>query len=348
MITSHTCGTAKHVHRSLTQVDQDSLIKGLEWYSFMQTETDIIRRRRLANEHGIDYVSALEFMAGFSNRGGQTLDAAVDDLLVGMLQGERPIVALATFVPTLSLPPNSASAVKGRHALAFVAAVARRLADRQNPQRRIVIEIVGGSRVQGLSAESDTSYKASFFSEKSCTSNLLENLRLLVHSVGSEQVIWAIELEPGPLFTIRDWASISTFCEQIEKDAVLAGHTGINLDISHWRICSTHSTDGSLARICPRQIRDSPSVFGRIVHAHISGHHDRAHFGDIPIGVLNTPDEFAPWLDLLRERAACTQTTLPFSGYVSFEFEAAKDELICASALQDFAMLLGRTNGGLF
>lgn len=348
-ITSFTSASSPCVKRSLSRQDFEPHVESLEWYSFMQTEMQRGRLKKHAQLNGIPDVSILEYMARYQRLGGSVVETVLDKLArdVDEARVRRPVIALATFIPTLSLPHNAQGAALGRDALIFVARFADRLARRQGFQhsgRKMIVELVAGSRVAGLSATSNREFKASFLSQADSATHFLGNLESIVRATRDLPVTWAVELEPGPLFTIRDWRSVCDLCHRLDQSDVLSPAVGVNLDISHWRMAVAHSHEGAVERISPRLVRESPTVFRRIVHAHISGHHDRAHFGDIPLDVLNTTDEFRPWISLLRERAACTDVRPAFSGYVSLEFEAAKDEVVAIAAMRDFAMMLARLN----
>ncbi|MEQ8785369.1 MAG: hypothetical protein RIC55_03685 [Pirellulaceae bacterium] len=348
-ITSYTSSSSPGVKYSLSRQDVEPHVESLEWYSFMQTEVDGTGRRARATSDRVRFVSVLEYLAGYQRLGEGALDAVLDGLAsdVDAARGDRPIIALATFIPPLSLPVDTTGAGLGRDALIFVAKFADRLARRQDFQasaRRMIIELVAGSRVAGLKAVAEREFKASFLSQTDSVAHFVQNLEIIVEATKDLPVTWAVELEPGPLFTIRDWQSVCDLCARLDQSCLLSPSVGLNLDISHWRMAVAHRRQEAVQRISPRLVRETPSVFRRIVHAHISGHHERAHFGDIPLDVLNTSDEFRPWISLLRERAACTDVHPAFSGYVSLEFEAAKNEVVAIAAMREFAMMLARLN----
>jgi hypothetical protein len=118
---------------------------------------------------------------------------------------------------------------------------------------------------------------------------------------------------------------------------------GFNLDIPHWAfLCSDHA-GGILRRL---QRRDQPSpIFRRIVHAHVSDH-AKGHFGDNAIGAIHPLERFQPWFHLLRRRlreaAASPDARRPgFSGFVSVELEACKDEHTVRSCIEKCRLLTG-------
>ena len=151
---------------------------------------------------------------------------------------------------------------------------------------------------------------------------VLANLREVIAGLSDQErrVTWALELEPGPIFALRDWATLHALCTAIEADEMLSPYVGVNLDIAHWRMARGKTVSG---RITPELVRSSDAVLGRMAHAHIAGHHDCTHLGDLTLDVLNDPlRDFGPWLDLLQDLPSLGNRL--FSGHVSVELEAAK------------------------
>jgi len=142
----------------------------------------------------------------------------------------------------------------------------------------------------------------------------------------------ALELEPGPYFVLPDEAALRQIAGRLKGDRVLHSRVGFNLDIAHWR----------LAKV-PVPSDSDTTLKERVVHAHLSGHHRRAHFGDIPPLDLNAASDFDPWLDLLEGIALSTQAreaSPGFSGYVSLEAEAAKNVEIVQQSVRQLVALL--------
>ena len=126
----------------------------------------------------------------------------------------------------------------------------------------------------------------------------------------------ALELEPGPLYALRNWGSLQRLCQVLDsrRDGI-GGVVGLNLDVAHW----------SLAEIDPKKVLDSKVVLRRILHAHASDH-GRGHFGDVEVGTIHGREHFASWLNVVQQAARIQETDLPpRSGYVSIELEACKD-----------------------
>ena len=205
---------------------------------------------------------------------------------------------------------------------------------------RLIIELVAGSRVTGIEKKSD-GFHLAFTSDKDALDNCVTNLRAIVERCRhlEDAVVWAIELEPGPLFTVRDWATLKALCDKLANDPILNTNVGVNLDISHWRMGQSGSPRKDA--LTAAMVRDS-SVFRQIVHAHISGHDRKAHFGDLPLDIEHAEREYFPWLALLRHRAAFKDRNLPFSGYVSLELEACSDPAMARATMRNLALVVAR------
>ena len=231
-----------------------------------------------------------------------------------------PIVALASFVPEVTaIQPVSYRRALGalRFLIRFAHALRR---DHQQPLR--AVELVAGSRIGGIwPAGEEGRYAASRSDEAAARRRVLSLLGQVLTEYADQQpqerVFTSIELEPGPLYLVHGWESLVELCGEIDNDPLLSKFVGLNLDIAHWILAGD---------ISPEQVWDTPEVRNRIVHAHIAGHHRCSHLGDLHLYDLNKPEDFLPWIDLLRRIAAeWRDPQLPqFSGYVSLEYEAAK------------------------
>jgi hypothetical protein len=205
------------------------------------------------------------------------------------------------------------------------------------------VELVAGSRISAIYSAvlPDAPYPqliAQTTSDREAAQNVVRNLYEALQRRGStgkdaaslgsllsqKHISLCLELEPGPLYALRDLDTLKTFC--LELDRVATADTGgfpvgFNLDIAHWR----------MARIEPHAI--PPEVQNRIGHSHIAGHDMRGHLGDIRIAAEDK-DTFTPWLALLTQQFANTSRKISFSGLVSVEFEAAKHAHDVFSTLQ--------------
>lgn len=253
---------------------------------------------------------------------------------VALYCGERPIIALATYIPEIS-KRNQATAGKSESALASVIHLAKLLRESAPMHPVFVVEAVAGSRfstgvASNRSGSSNEDAKLNLnieLDEDSVVQDRvierLENVVKQVMSVPSKNEGWptiALELEPGPFFVLRDFETLCQLAERIDRSKLLYDKVGFNMDISHWRI----------ADIGIQEIREHASVADRIVHAHISGHHPHAHFGD-SIPTENDWLAFEPWIELTFDlmspgmQARRTERALPqFSGFISIELEASQ------------------------
>lgn len=350
-ITSFCTKPSLVLSRQLPEPEDVPTIHAVEWYAFLQSDCQTRSVRDFATRYGIRFESALEFMACCGSPEFRTNIQHAINLMLKFVPPKYATIALATFVPLLSLPPDSEGAQEGIDALTFIGNFAAALRQHRRKyfpdfvDQRIVVEIVAGSRVIGIeTGEYQDEYFASFTSEKDSMKFFLHNLSKVVTNCRDVQnsIIWAIELEPGPLFTIRDWNSLCQLCEAIEHAPDLRDCVGVNLDIAHWRMAPRPSTMSGLRHITPDDVRNSV-VFRRIVHAHISGHDEKAHFGDVGLTDLNIDADFLPWLALLRRRAVLRDRSLLYSGFVSLEMEACKAGASARNSMTNLAIMTARS-----
>jgi sugar phosphate isomerase/epimerase len=145
---------------------------------------------------------------------------------------------------------------------------------------------------------------------------------------GSPALRFALELEPGPLFNIRNKESLLVFCDQIASiDEKYSAWIGLNLDIPHWCF---------LAGIDAAWVEKHLSVLRRIAHAHVSDH-SSGHFCDAEPLLFHGACEFSPWLRLLSEVAKSnsgSELAMGYSGFVTCELECCpNEEFVRASVL---------------
>lgn len=328
----------------------------VEWYVMMQSD---LLHPELAGIMAADSFkprSAMDFMAHYSYR-DEVVDATASIISTAATGHELTVVALATFLPNLAAPPDSDSARIARRALHFVYGVACRI-----PSVR-TIELVAGSRVTGMWPAHDTTqplrrvgkgsfevsrtFVANILSEQEAITNIVANLESVVAASedcskateDADRIIWAIELEPGPLFALCNGEMLKALCSSIDQSARLNRRVGLNLDVSHFRIsCSQCKGTGTAPDLA--LIRGNSSIFDRIAHAHIAGHHPGGHFGDLPLRFLNRPADFDEWIALLAYRHSSNGGSLRFSGHVSLELEALRDLAWLPQACNDLRSLL--------
>jgi len=211
------------------------------------------------------------------------------------------IVALATFFPEISSSDKCVRAMTAR-ALKSICCVAGFL-NRRHSHDIKVVEIVGGSLVDGIwpavssrSAKAETAYVANLLDEQSGMDRVIEVLRMVAPFAIENGVKLAVELEPGPLYILRDEPTLLKFCQLVQSDSLLTRCVGLNLDISHWH----------LAGIKPDNL--PAAIHTRIIHCHANDTF-KGHFIDFPPGETHGLNFLADWLRILR------------SGYVTCELE---------------------------
>ena len=179
----------------------------------------------------------------------------------------------------------------------------------------------------------DLNYR--FCSDEQAMLWMIDNLRIAIDGVLINQLrvngtMFAIELEPGAIFSIRDWNTIRTFRCLLDQDQMLSPLIGLNLDIAHF----------ILAGIQPEQLLEDTSVFSRICHAHIANVHSSGHFADMP---LQTTDvlPLTKWRDVISCLQHCRSSPgIPFSGYVSVKIKATNNPRVISSSIEAARMFL--------
>jgi len=302
----------------------------VDLYVFMQPEVE-----KWLRQHGqpagppTGPNHAVAFMAACADNKA-VIDEWADSVCKSFGPEQKPIVATASFVPEVtSLDRDSYE--MACNALRFLLRFATALR-RSGHQDLRTVELVVGSRIGGIWPARGGSYVATWMDTDVACRRVLSILgRVLCECANcppEDRIVLALELEPGPMFLLRDWESLVEVCQQIAKDPLLSRFVGVNVDIAHWRLARD---------ITPERVWDTPEVRDRIVHGHLSGHHHCSHFGDLPPFDLNAAKDFRPWIELLRRIAAdWRDPELPqFSGYVSLELEAAKElRIVTKSVLQ--------------
>ncbi len=327
--------------------DDLGLEPACEYYAFMQPEID-----RLCKMLKIkDAIDAVDFMAECAEAPDRITRVAER---ITKFLGKK-IIGIASFVPAISAIPGSHDATKAIRAIRFLASLAKELQEIGHEVRSI--ELVAGSLVNGvwpgipkdiddaasfLRRNSKRSYVANRVPDSEACRRLGVNLHAALKSeecsAVRESITWALELEPGPLFVLRDWKTLRNLNALLEQHRIF-DNVGFNLDVAHWRLAARHAWEEG-TQITLEALRYDP-VFGRITHAHISGHHHAGHFGDLPLSWVNSLDDFTAWIDLLRERRNSENCTLAFSGYVSMELEALHRSVDLYAIQAELQNLLG-------
>jgi sugar phosphate isomerase/epimerase len=248
------------------------------------------------------------------------------------------IGAFSSFLPEIMLPDNPITEdgphiwQQAQEALKSLVKLARELRALNHPVK--AIELVGGSAVRAMWRGKNTRDEEVFVLNRLNPSDAVYQLIRRLEPVAKvaaegDPVLLALELEPGPLFTLGNRTGTLQFCRWIDTDGgcsdAMRRVVGVNLDVAHWALLDGISVDW---------VRSQPSLLNRITHAHISGH-SKGHFGDIE----PTPEmlaKFKPWIGLLHELAA-GQHRWPngpaFSGYISCELECCRDTCVVDVAM---------------
>jgi sugar phosphate isomerase/epimerase len=267
-----------------------------------------------------DGKNAVEHLADFFQQGKASM---ITDHILNQFPG-RQIIALSTFMPEISAnEARSADTLNATKALQLLIDVVRQLKGQGHPVQ--TIEIVGGSRIQGVFQTKDNSinYSAMRLTGSHSLKRLIERLRpIAAYAMNASPVFLSVELEPGPLFVLSNAHTAKRFCRMIEqsKDAALSNSVGLNLDIPHWDFLAGTPPEWLLAD-------ENESVRHRITHVHVSDHHV-GHFSCTAPGSLNPMEKFARWMSALKQ---LSQEKRPgnfpqFSGFVSCEMEACREK----------------------
>jgi sugar phosphate isomerase/epimerase len=228
------------------------------------------------------------------------------------------VVGISTFLPEIAAHNRYAAAwISAQEALKFLIEVAAELRSEYGHPCSTV-EFVGGSCLDGvwrlINGANKISYIVNRLPREKAIARLLTRLEPIAEFAAEHSITLALELEPGPLFTVGDWESLVMFCEAVEnKSGVLHDFVGINLDIAHWAI---------LSGITPRMVYRTPQVLNRIVHSHICDH-SIGHLSDAIPSMFHAASDFIPWLELLTTLEKRGGTRPKFSGFISCELEAA-------------------------
>ena len=292
-------------------VNMPSEVKCSELYMLMGGD--------VANSEGqLDRFSAVEYLAR-ATEDGQVLQQLVTHVLrVWEEHGKMP-VAMATYIPQITQDPSKDVAKTAVKALTAVGLIAEQVRSRIG-HKRFVCEFVAGSRVDAVwrrkSSSGRDAFCATVLEDDVALDRVFGALNSVIRST-SQDVIYAVELEPGLLNLVNNLPSLVNFCNRIEKYG-MAHRIGVNLDMSHF----------SLAGVSPEAVKKTATVYDKIVHSHASGHWNKAHASDLAIPNTDRNDMCA-WLHLIRSLPKSTQPgrsrKIPFSGIVTVELEACRD-----------------------
>ena len=304
-----------------------------ELYTFMLD--DVHRIRQLLDEPlGGKITSASSAMAEWS-RAPRKIRIIADEIGGEFAQQGITIVALATHLPEVSdfepefAVPNS----NATQALAFTLDFAHQL-NLQHNHRIRTIEVTGGNRIYFPDGRK---LVANWHDQKTLFRVLIDTLneaRKLCHH-RDDTIRFALEMEPGQIFTLRDADALCDICESII--GANSALVGLNLDIAHWGFMGQ-----KIAPPTGKYQKLTPHVF----HSHISDH-SIAHFGDLPLESVHTKDKFLEWLRYLKGLLNSKQPEpSQFDGFVSLEMEAAPSIGVVGSSCDKLIDWIKEVNEG--
>ena len=307
--------------------------RAIDLYAFMQDEIDILVD--IANKHRIPLppgskLNAYELCALFADR-----QPAIDDLAKAIDDMTRTfgvtLAGIASFVPEISAQTHRKQPEASLICLIKLCAALRA----RGHDELGVVQMVVGSQVNGIwpavhNTRGSTLYVANRLPFVETIEYLLKAgiLRRLADCASEVNVNLALELEPGPLYNLRDILSIRKINEKLRRCRRVYDRVGFNLDVAHF----------ILAGIAPEDLR---SIRRHIFHAHIS-HHSSAHWCDLGLQGADKAalKKLRAWIDFLgrlHNDPACR-----YDGVLTLELEA------CANARtvqESFQKLLELVSG---
>lgn len=306
---------------------------GAEVYLFMEPDA-LHWHQRLRQQPAQQFASAVQFLASLTAT--EIRNVAEEIVLTLDAIGVEPM-AIASFIPEIAAPEGSSACELAQKSIASLLRFAVALRGSRN--RLPIVELVVGSTIERIveSTNADGGLHIRTVSDDVGCRRVLSTLRRSFELGRSDELYGdaindvrvALELEPGPLYLLRDQPTLRIFADSIAatENTEISANVGFNLDIAHW----------CLAGIGPAWLKQSENsdILSRIFHAHISGHSTKGHFGDISLGYVdgNQKDELAAWLSFLGSLAEDRAT---YSGAVSVEYEAARDEVTVIESVREF------------
>lgn len=278
----------------------------------------------------------------------------------------RTIIGFATFLPEIMLPDELCS--RSTSALRFLVMTAHEILSEndksENAPPRFVLELVGGSRTQGLfyrnrkvptkNPKIPSMEVPEYHVGLLRASELQSSIRELVNRLkpvaqeaikrGRGRILLGLQLEPGPFFLVNSAHALDLLCQELDSDSSEPWKRiiGLNLDVGHWAFLTKHHPPQN-AQLTPDWLEQNPHVMNRIVHAHICDQ-SIGHLGDLHICARHSESEFTPWMELIERRASqkanLGQHILPFSGFIGIEHEACKSPKQVAHSFETLAKWL--------
>ena len=325
-----------------------------ELYTFMQPTVDDMKRRSKILV-SLNSSTVLRFLEECNKTPQTEIDIA--DIIDKEANGDPKvdIVSFASFFPDLSSNPDEEPARSTREAICFLAKLALELRSHRDHENLNTLELVAGSLIANPRIEDySKQIRVSVINPDDAISNIIENLIRVLKTMEKDiypsypnqntPLTFALEIEPGPLYAVNNFDSIDKLCKELDEKQKENGclkNVGLNLDIAHWNIALHQNPRDDDHYSLENMKNKNKHIFRRICHAHISGYHRAAHFGDLPIklGEAQPPvmnkwdcssfdrgdsDSFSSWIMLLKERMKMKDGVMGpnFSGYIICELEA--------------------------
>ena len=195
----------------------------------------------------------------------------------------------------------------------------------------MVLQLVSGSAIRSVDfkAGAKIKFRVNTIDQDVAYQHTLDRLAFCFDQVAPanlKRLRIAMELEPGPLFLLRDRETLTDFCDAVDDhpSQAVRERVGLNLDIAHW----------CLADITTEWIQDKPTIKSKIFHSHISGHSRRGHFGDFSLEQLDDElkKDYKQWLRFLAKDLDALKG---FSGTTSVEYEVSKNTDMVSESVEE-------------
>ena len=354
LITSTSALGLEHASYNLS-----SYIDSVELYAFMHMDKclceDFLHSQTLSSTK-----STAALLSEFENSADdarENISKSLANYINSLLPSEKlKIRAISTFLPQL-FSFNEDQAAIGRDAIVFLCRFMSELFALGHPVN--VIELVCGSRVKGLApiCMPDGSIQLHAFCRSQGVDNedgktlsellvaRLVELRKQFKKLGiNSDISFALELEPGPLYSLSNRVQLLDLAAAIASEPILSSNTGFNVDVAHY----------ILANI-PAAILQHASIIRRVCNFHVSDH-SLGHFADLPLadgGFGRTASDMFDLKEWIREIKAYSSLPLTqerrirkdqfpsFTGAIAVELEAAKETGEVKRSVQILRSLLG-------
>lgn len=376
-------GMPNHVLSSLSDHQGDTAV---EAYLFMQGDVEFLCRHLQSRELP-NFPSSPDAVGFLASVGRLEIPVdCVAGLISECIRAARAkISALATFIPEIASLAKTTS-TQAAQAIAGALMIGRELQTLGHPAH--AVELVAGSSISDVSemsradaaamnrqwraqkkanpalaasrtpledevkGDAPTCLIAAISTDDEKHDAIIETLKsaisIATQHCGNNLPLLAMELEPGPLFNLRNEQTLESLNSRLNAHPELSQRVGFNLDIAHW----------NLARITPQWLDENDchmrragiaghfSVIQRVVHAHIAGYHRKGHIGDTALLAARVPsvnddNDFAKWITILKARLP--DDGLRFSGCISLEYEAAQSPDEVSSSFRELTGLISRT-----